>query len=347
MKKLDGVVHGDPHLERFNAWFPKDIVEDPLGLQLQSIQRAIDLAVSRGTQNVFLTGDITHTSSPRQETIARLLMLMATHPGIQFYMWLGNHDQERRGRHSLVISEFISKSKILPNVHVYVEPTLEKINGFPVLFMPYGKFYELDSAYLGMGHTGLAGTMYNEHEAAHEKEKITNSRSIWVMGHIHMAQETKGAIYPGTAYQVDFGEKLPKYLMHFKAKYDRNRVILDHELIEQEPLFKLTTISIDKLEDLDAIKPYKKKKIPEFIKIKLARGITLPPKFNIERPHVIFTEAVGAKGEQLGITRPDRAPDDVQKFSPTSGLVKYLVANGLPKERARLAKELVKVLHKG
>lgn len=346
-KYLDGVAHGDPHLERFNAWFPKEIVPDPLGLQLQSIQRAVDLARKRGTKNVFLTGDIFHTSAPRQESIARLLKLFADNPDITFWLYLGNHDKQSHSRHALVISDFISKAGILSNVKVYVEPTLEKIEGFPVLFMPYGKFYELDSAYLGFGHTGLAGTMYNEHQTAHEKIKIENSRSPWVMGHIHQAQETKGAIYPGTAYQVDFGEKLPKHLMYFRARLNRDRVTLEHELIVQAPLFRLINVVVNNEDDLATIKPYKPGKIPNFYKLQLARGVKPPPKFMIERPNVIFTEAINAKGEKLEVTRPERAPAEVMKFSPTTGLVKYLTANGMTKKRARMAKDLVKIMAQG
>jgi len=34
----------------------------------------------------------------------------------------------------------------------------------------------------------------------------------------------------------------------------------------------------------------------------------------------------------------------VMKFSPTTGLVKYLTTNGMTKKRARVAKDLVRII---
>jgi len=345
MKRLSGVVHGDPHFEKMNSWFPKEIVADALELQFDSIRACVALARKRKTKNVFLTGDIFDTASPSQSSIARLLRLLAEFPDITFWFYPGNHDMISKTRHALVISDFISKARIIPNVRVFVEPTMTKVDGFPVFFMPWGKFEQPDGAYLGFAHHTLIGVSYDNGFPSEDGPSITNRKSRWIIGHVHERQTTTRAIYPGTAYQTNFGEKLPKYYMYFDATLKHDKVNLKPEFVKAKPIFKLREHIIEKQEDFDNVPVYSQKKVPVFLKLKLHPGVTVPKNYRVDRPHIIKIEPIKKNGQAVTVVEPSQAPEEQRRFTPLTGLKTFLMEkHGLSEERARIGRALVKEL---
>lgn len=342
--ELTGYVHGDPHLGVFNF---KPLIENSVDLQLSSIRRMCALARKEGVKNIFIPGDIFDNPSPSQQLIIQLINVFSMHEDLDFYIIPGNHDITARGRNGLMVCEFLSEMALLKNVFVFTEPKMVTIDDFPVYFMPYGYDAYPDGAYLGFGHHSVAGAKNDNGFPISDTLGITlsNKRAQWIMGHIHLAQIFKWGAYPGTGYQINFGEDPEKFIMKFKATLEDGHVKLKTKLIKRKPPFELRTVVMQNEDDFAKLPAFDSKS-PVFFKVQLAQGVQMPTNFLIENRHVIMHESLTKKGEPVKITRVEDAPVDVFHMTPTTGLVKHLVSRGLPKDRARVAKKLVQRLNK-
>lgn len=333
-----GLAIGDPHLERFSSNYFNNLLQDPLDLQLKAMERGCQIAHDQGIKNVFMLGDIIDHPNPKQDTIVRLINLFNKFHYLKFWVITGNHEVTARGRNGLMICEFLSSAQMLPNVNIFTEPKMVTIDGFPVYFMPWGYSEQPRGAYLGIGHHSVSGAFNdNGYPIKEEGEKITNKRAKWIMGHIHLRQSHDWGCYPGTPYQINFGESTSKYFVKFKAVLTDGKVDLKTRFIPSNPPFLLQTIDI-KSQDQEIKKP----PANTFYKVRLSPGVTLDSAFLTSRPWIIKVEILGKDNKVTEIVSAEDAPEDTFRITPTYGLAKYLVNKGMDREKAMAAVSFVK-----
>lgn len=338
--ELTGLAVGDPHLERFSYNYFNGLIADPLQAQLDTIADACDTAISQKIKNVFLLGDIIDHPNPKQDTIVRLIGLFNKYPSLSFWVITGNHEVTSRGRNGLMICEFLSSANMLPNVNIFTEPKMVSVEGFPVFFMPWGYSDQPRGAYLGIGHHSVTGASNdNGFPIREEGEKITNKRSKWIMGHIHLRQSHDWGCYPGTPYQINFGEDENKYILKFKVSLVNGRVSIKKKFIPVKPPFVLRTIDVNS-PDQKIVKP----KGNIFYKARVLDGVVLDSDFVASRPWIIKVEILGKGNKLTEIVPADQAPEDTFHVTPTYGLEKYLLNKGMDEERAKAAVSFVKRL---
>jgi len=332
------------HLGKFNF---KPLIENSTDLQLKSLRQLCARARKDGVHNVFLPGDIFDNPSPSQQLIIQLIDVFRTHKDLHFHLIPGNHDITARGRNGLMVCEFLSQMNLLDNVSVHTEPQMVTIDDFPVFFMPYGYDNYPDGAYLGFGHHSVTGAKNDNGFPISDTMgiELNNKRAQWIMGHIHLAQIMKWGAYPGTGYQVNFGEDEEKFILKFKAVLTDGRVSLKTKLIPVKKPFTLRTVVMRETEDFEKLPAFDPKR-PVFFKVQLAQDVQMPTNFLVDNRHVIKHESLTKKGTPVQITKVEDAPVDVFHMTPTTGLVKHLVGKGLAKDRAKAAKRLVQRLNK-
>lgn len=342
--ELKGVAVGDLHLERFSNAYFNGILKDPIHEQLEALRQACDFAIANKRKNVFLLGDIVDHPHPKQETIVRLLSLFKSYSDLHFWMITGNHDITARGRNGLIICEFLSSANILKNVSVFTDQKMMTVDGFPVYFMPYGFNDQPKGAYLGIAHHSVVGAKADNGYTIKREEgiNIESSKAKWIIGHIHLYQKFKWGLYPGTLYQVNFGENLNKSFSDFKATLHMGEVKLVSKAVPVKNVFRLKNVAIKEEADLKKI-PFEDRL---FLKLKIFNNVRIPSEFLVQNQHVILTEIVGKKGEVSKIVAPVDAPDTVFEMTETTGLKEYLLARGMPKDRTIEAIKLVKRMTK-
>ena len=80
-----------------------------------------------------------------------------------------------------------------------------------------------------------------------------NTKDLWIVGHLHTPQIYPNIWFPGSPYQLSFGEKNNKGWCLFKIKKQND--ILKHSIqfIPNKPSFELITKEINSTEDLKTI----------------------------------------------------------------------------------------------
>jgi hypothetical protein len=158
----------------------------------------------------------------------------------EFHIILGNHDlfaEDPAAGHSLqIIKEFG-----LPNVRIYEEPTLTKIEGRPVKFLPW-PYVDFEKGVLNVFHNDVAGATT---DSGRPISKGTESKAIAVGGHIHTNQRVRNTYYSGTLYQTNFGESKEKFFHH--VEYDDGFVI---NSIPFKPEYVLHSVEVRTKKDL-------------------------------------------------------------------------------------------------
>lgn len=337
--RFDALAVGDLHLERFNSNYFNGIIEDSVEMQLNALRSYCKIAKKDRIKNIIMLGDIVDHPNPKQSTIIRLISVFRDFPELKFWVITGNHDITARGRNGLQICEFLSSANMLENVIVFTEPKMVNIKGFPVYFMPYGYDVQPKGTYLGIGHHTVTGSLSDSgYKLEDSGISISNKKAYWVMGHIHLKQSYKWGCYPGTPYQINFGESTEKYLLKVKATLDAGKLTVKRKFLPVDTPYTLETLN---LEDVSQLPKFNKKK-PNFFKIRIRDGFELPSTFLIDNPHIIAKDILNKKGKLTEITKIEDAPDTVFHLTATSNLVPFLVKKGMSEKEAKSARKLIK-----
>lgn len=203
------------------------------------ISQPLKYAKEKGVKDIVLLGDI--CENPRMSYEAQLQLFRILRQPFQFHIILGNHDklaEESQAGHSLEILKELQ----LPNVRIYEEPTdVGKIRFLP---WPHQQF---DKTKLNIAHIDVQGSK-SDSGRLNKSDKLNHSNADAIIGHIHTSQKVRNSIYPGTLYQKNFGESLPKFFAH--ASYDDGWEI---SLIKTKPKYRLHTFQVKSRKDLKDI----------------------------------------------------------------------------------------------
>lgn len=344
MSKLSGVVTADWHLGGMAKVF-----QDPLSRQIAEIHKPYKFAIERGIERVFVPGDMSDIARlGEHELIALITLLLNYDEYIYTDYVLGNHDVSHLGKTSMDVLKVLSDSGFFKRFRVHTKPVAEKIDGVYVSYLPY-PFFEVAKAKLPpvvFGHVELIGAIGDNGRPMREghDDKLKRQKGDFLItGHIHQYQylESKRAIYPGTLYQKNFGESLPKGFIEFTAKYKNDRLIVDHEFVNSHPNFNLVTKLIRSNKDFDKLSSDQDKRY----KLLIEEGVIVPKNLTLDFPNIVYINGASSKvkpnmeGEVVGDQMV--SIQDMPKFGITTGLTKYLKDSQLDKKQIRRAKELV------
>jgi hypothetical protein len=328
---------GDCHLERLvNLLAELCDAQTTILMQLSALRIIYNYARKQDIKYIIYLGDIFHSATPDQTTIALFLQFLREYPEMHNYMIPGNHDWSSVGVHSQrtlsAIGQFIEGS----NIYVFDKPTKITIEGVPICFFPWpytvtpniknmAYIKAPDTPHICIGHFDLSGARYSN-TIARNKSRVEDlgKDNFWVIGHIHVAQR----YYPGTLYQVNFDEPPEKGFVEAHAVFRNGKLQVRSHWHPIKPVFILHNImynSEDQLADIVVSKTNL---------WKLTRhknSPVVPQQWLINHPNV----SVSGIRETTPVILPIHTSINLQnspEVSPQWGLADYLTERGASPE---------------
>lgn len=323
VKELQALAIGDLHISGLG--FLEDYIEDPNTVIYQALDNAVSYAKEHGIKYLFILGDIFDHPNPTQDEQKRLLRYL-NNTGLEVHAISGNHDVTSEGEHSLIMPEFYTE-ELKGRVHIYTKPTLVKIEGIPVSFLPWPHTKPLTKrACLNIAHVTLAKAKSDTGMQLKEGYRIKrNPKQFWVIGDLHTYQiYSQRVLYQGMMYQGSFGEMGPKGFGHLTISIKDEALEVDHEFIITKPPFELVKLKIDNIDDFDKIAPYNK---DDLVLYKLALGpdVVVPASLRQKYPNILDID--------YGKSRVKKIDGKTISFkgvkNPLEGLRDYLAKEGL------------------
>lgn len=344
---LRGIVTSDWHLNGMNKIF-----RSPTEKQIAEIHKPYRYAAEHGIEHVFVPGDMSDVPRMDEHTLIAIVKLLLTYDGhINTYYELGNHDVAHNTKTSMDVLKLFADSGFFKTFHLFYQPELRKIDGVNVCFMPYPHLEVLKAPKppLVFAHIEIAGAIGdNGRPLKHgDDEKFIRQPGDFVFsGHIHQQQflKSKRFAYCGSLYQKNFGESLPKGWIDFTAKYQDGKLVVKNDFIANKPDFTLETKIIESSDDWDSLTH------DESIRYKIltADGVIVPKNIMKDFPNIIYLMGAG-KSIKVNMEGDDSVGQDASltikdlpKFSPTTGLKKYLKGAEMDDKQTKRARELVR-----
>uniref|UniRef100_UPI0037048797 metallophosphoesterase n=10 Tax=Bacteria TaxID=2 RepID=UPI0037048797 len=228
-------------------------VQNPDKMVADEIRRGpVKYARDNGISNILLLGD--QYDGPRASYSGQreLADVVRENPDLRWHAILGNHEmysEVPENGHALELFDLFG----LQNLTIYTHPTDVKIDRAPVRFLPYPHLDFSDRA-LNIFHNEVYGSKSDSGRTV-KKEGMNRSKAVAVGGHLHTGHKVRNTYFPGTLYQNNFGEQLPKYFAHIQFNS-----VADHEIefINHDPVYKLHTVVLSSRADLENIPRGKK-----------------------------------------------------------------------------------------
>lgn len=269
---------GDLHLDKLTKHW-----SNANELQINEVRKVLGYFASRGITRVVFLGDLGETSVMSDDAKVRLFMLLTEfHQSkkMTFHLIIGNHDYSHKHKHGLHLVSEIGSKFIPEGLFIYSEPTLLEWGGVPINLSPFPYGAEVEGA-LNIGHLETAKAKTDSGRIITSSKH--NFKGQWVMGHLHTKQKVGSVFYPGTLYQTNFGERLPKGFLITQAAMKDGILKCKHEWIESQPTFSFETVDIEKREDLGklSISPYTR------YRVRIVSGLDINPALLMEsRPNI-------------------------------------------------------------
>ncbi len=323
---FEGLFIGDIHLDQLKNIFPSQHIE----LQLNEVRKPLQYAVELGLNTVIFGGDISHNIRLSYEAQLAFMDMLHEYDGLlDIHIILGNHDVRNMEVHSLQHLTQLCRMKKFRTVRVYDKPHQLTFDSTIINFLPYP--YSIPPFSLGptvnIGHLSVVGAKHDSNKQVSTDWVPDRKKDVWLMGHQHLKQKIGNVWYPGTLYQLSFGEELPKGWIHFNIDTQDNEIDADISWVQNDPAFKLINLPIEIEKDLDKVgsNPLHK------YKLWLKGGLVLPPTFLKDHPNVYTIVGYTHKHESgvLGIKV------DCPKWSVTTGLRTYLTSKVTKKQAFR------------
>ena len=234
---------GDIHYEGIESYFPNN----HLSLISSTLKQIWQYARENGVENVVIGGDIFENPFPKDES--KKAFLKTLDKRLNYYIILGNHDYANPQENSLNLCKyFIEDLGLMDNVKFFIQPETIEIDGVPFDMLPFPFTKPLtkeNSICIGhfqvKGYLGDNGRKFND-------GPVLDDKHIWLLGHLHRQQDR---LYPGSVVQTKFGEPVNKYFFDCKS----NGKELKLKKVSIDTPFKLIDLVVQKLEDLDYLKP--------------------------------------------------------------------------------------------
>ena len=338
---LEAVVIGDIHLDKLETLFPLK----HLTLQINEIKKPLDYALVNGIEHVFMLGDIGH--KPRLSESAKIAFLDLLHAydgKLEIHIILGNHDIHSEGTNSLSIFTRMQELGKFQSVYIYPEPKQKILNGVTVNFLPFPKNKALPSTTMSvnLAHIDRGGAKRDNGYRIKEDENEEALSDIWVIGHLHTPQTLGSNVYfPGTLYQLSFGEGLLKGFAHLKCKMVGSKLRHKYIWIENKPAFTLNTLKVEKVSDFAQIDD----NMLHLYKVYVRTGVKVPRELPANVNNIVGYDTDRELSALTEFNMEDQS--DGVTFGLTTGLDEYLTSKGATDYQIRRANAwLSKILEK-
>lgn len=339
---MDAVVCTDLHLDLLNGIF-KDNPEKGILLQIKDIEKPFDYALSKGIRNIIIPGDIGQTEELSSIAKFHFLNLLLKYDGLlDIFIIPGNHDYNRVGVHSLKLFELLESKEKFSTVYLFTEPTKKKIGKEKFYFVPY-PHKKLIPGYVNVAHIEPADFVRDNGRPVKDGTIVPEGIKL-VNGHLHLYQAKGDRILPGTLYQCNFGEKLPKGFVHLTVEDG----VMSHKFIEVKPSFTFTTIFIESAEDWSKIP----KGETQFCRVYVKAAVTIPDELHTYSNVLQISGKIQEDGKdndlgqlEEGVTVIEEDEDELKEYLKTTfGYNKYQIKRTMQlrqKARSKVSLESV------
>lgn len=335
MSVFEGIFIGDIHLDKLSKLFPSSHVQ----LKFNEIEKPLNYALKKGIRDVIFLGDVCENYRLSYDSMCGFIKFLHKWDGkLKLHFILGNHDFAEDGVHSL--QPFIEEQKLglFKSVRFYTKQTVKDL-GIPVNFCPFPFTEGVDGA-LNVGHFEVSGSTRDNGRIIKEAHKVSK-RHRWVMGHLHTPHDVNKVHYTGTLYQLNFGESLPKYFSHVKARLSGKEVLTDIQRIKVDPAFKFFNVQVNSKSDLKVIE---KNKLYLY-KLFIHSDYELSEKDLLKYKNVVDVKGFSSKEELIALKDEEFIDIKEQSLilpSATENLKAYLKAKGTDKKTIERCLGIVK-----
>lgn len=332
-KSIEGITIGDLHLDKLSKLFPDNHLE----LQLSEIDNAIEYGIRHGVSFAVFLGDIGEYSSLSSQAFNELVRRICQwETKLPLHLFLGNHDWQENGVHSLVNIKLLEEFGLFKNTQIHVKPKVVTVDGQKFNFRPY-PFQKAVPDALNFGHFETNGSIRDNGTPTKSKTRVTGH---WQMGHLHTPHKAGNVVYPGTMYQLNFGESLPKGFCHFKW----DGVTQHTRFIENDPRFKLLNIVVNSKQDLKQVK-----EIPlHRYRLLVQSSFDLDDQFLSDNPTIVKVEGYKSKSELAAIMKDSFITFEQQtldQYSIIDGLESFLAKKLMASQVKRGMKIIEELRH--
>ena len=341
---MRAIVTGDFHLERMES-----LIQDfDTSLYYKTYDKIVKYAENKGINRIFILGDVFHTPFPDSSSLIQFLSYWNKYEWLKVYVILGNHDFSKNKKHAFDIATFFNTEMGVPkNIKIFSEPEIKKFDGIRVCLLPHPntKAPKTKMPKIVFGHFPVKGALGDNGYKLKTGESLKTGKDFWFLGDLHQNQDWKKISYPGSPYQLSFGESLPKGFLDIdvdlkKDKKNQYKLDVDKKWIKLNPEYKLETIKIHEEDDIDNIEF----KSDTYYKVFVKQGVQLPEDF-LNNKRIVNTPGF-SNNKELSSLEENSIPLEDQKtlfLGPTYRLKDYLIGekNLKPKD-ARTGKKVVR-----
>jgi DNA repair exonuclease SbcCD nuclease subunit len=340
---------GDLHLEALDRYFSNGD-----SYVYEQLDRIIQYAEKIGVTRIIQLGDIFDRPTPKQETVARFIEFLhkLSLKGFEFHAITGNHDFKSIHDNSVQVCSYLSKEQIIKNIFIYDKPQHKQIDGIDFFFAPFPCYQKSDflenKPCFCFGHYEIGGALADNGTPVKSgvPKNALAKEDFWVIGHLHRQQELGRIYYPGTAYQLSFGEPLPKGFAIVEGSLEQGELNVSYEYIKLDTPYILENIYIENQEDFNKIEVNNQKYLYK-IHVKDS-NVTIPSQFfngDIKNVYKIVSgNNLTAQENSRSLSEDFTLHAQETFFEPLSGLEEYLEKTGFSAAEIVLAMDKVQTL---
>tara|TARA_B100000700_G_scaffold88627_1_gene99984 strand:- start:102980 stop:104047 length:1068 start_codon:yes stop_codon:yes gene_type:complete len=341
-RTLEAIATSDWHFMGLAKHFPNHVERT-----IYELDKIYQYAVANGIPYVLVPGDISDTPHMPYEVYIALVLFLKKYDGlVETHYIPGNHDFSDVKKTSMDLLSVLQQNQFFESFHLHMGHTEIELEDVPINFLPYpwNEAPASDIPHLNFSHISYNGAIGDNGRKIRVKDEfIQNPGDFNISGHIHQYQymESKRALYCGNPFQKNFGEKLPKGFVHFKAKLKDERIAFKHKFVDNKPDFRLINMNIEsredfaRLSDSDSIR----------YKLWLAAGVEIPKDLRLRFPNItggIFdldSKVRAQDREEVKTLIQDPSANQVDLMY---GLKDYMKGAGFKKRDYQEARSLVK-----
>ena len=346
---FEAVAIGDLHFDHLRKYWG----DEDVNLQLAEIRKPLRYARKHGIPHVVFLGDVSEHGHMPDRYLLPFLDLLREFDDLRIHIIPGNHDVISSEQTALVSANYLQERGFMDHVKVHLHPHSERIDGVWVSFLPWPhdkpavkerKAFK-HPPHLCFAHIDRPGALRDNGSRIKIDGDIEDAKDAWVIGHIHTSQKVRRNWYPGTLYQCNFGESLPKGFAHVKARTINYKLQIKCELVRNHPAFTLVNLRVANDTDLKELTHDDRIRY----KLHVQKGYRLPSNLLQDYPNIhTVTGAKESSDGRVEETIAQAHGDDEVSVDLTYGLQEFLAGKGATEKQQRIAmKEVHDTIERG
>jgi len=302
---------GDLHLGKLA------FIHDHLERQIAHLDGIAARIRDSDADKVVLLGDVFDKPAPPPATVMAFISWIVRHRDLRFDWIAGNHDRTSSVPAQVDVISMLAETGLLDNLTVHLEPSADGEIGF----LPFPHKTPLPDTILSFGHVNRPGARTDNGWSVPDGD--WNEKHWYVLGHIHTAQKKGRTWYPGSPWQLSFGEYGDLLGWAEIRMADKPR----YRFVETDPPYRLRRVHVESEDDLG--------EIPgpndfDWFSLSFDPGIDLPDGFLQDNPHCRLANSPRKRAEAV-------EEDAVEGLDLMEMLERFLRGRGLSENDVRWA----------